>query len=84
MCFAIDTQAFSSFGLNQSEATIAGKVGVSEFALNGLSRGKSKPTFKSLLRAREFLKHQPKIRGGIPPVGYRPIAGNNPNWRRGK
>jgi transcriptional regulator with XRE-family HTH domain len=49
----------------ESEATIAAKIGVGRDALSEWLRGKSKPTFKSLLKIREFLKFQPKIRGGI-------------------
>ena len=67
-----------------SEETIAEDVGVSWDALNGWLRGKSKPTFKSLLKIREFLQRQPRPRGGIAPVGYTPIPGTNPNGRRGK
>jgi hypothetical protein len=40
-------------------------------------RGKSKPTFKSLLKLREFLGRQPKMVGGIEPLWYAPIRGNN-------
>jgi transcriptional regulator with XRE-family HTH domain len=53
----------------ESEATIAAKVGVSEYALNGWLSGKIKPRFESLLRVRAFLNRQPKTRGGIVP-GY--------------
>jgi hypothetical protein len=67
-----------------SEATIAAEIGVSWDALSGWLRGKSKPTFKSLLKVRQFLEHRPKIVGGIAPVGYAPLPGNNPNGRRGK
>ena len=68
----------------ESEAMIAADVGVSWDALSGWLRGKSKPTFKSLLKVREFLKRQRKSRGGTAPAGYVPLAGNNPNGRRGK
>jgi hypothetical protein len=68
----------------ESEAAIAADIGVSWDALNGWLRGESKPTFKSLLKVREFLERQPKIVGGTTPVGYAPLAGNNPNGRRGK
>jgi hypothetical protein len=67
-----------------SEETIAADIGVSWDALNGWLRGKSKPTFKSLLKVREFLERQPKRGGGIAPFGYVPLVGNNPNGRRGK
>jgi transcriptional regulator with XRE-family HTH domain len=68
----------------ESEATIAADMGVSWDALSGWLRGKSEPTFKSLLKVRQFLEHRPKIMGGIAPVGYVPLSGNNPNGRRGK
>ena len=68
----------------ESEATIAAEMGVSWDALSGWLRGNSKPTFKSLLKVRQFLERRPKIVGGIAPVGYGPLVGNNPNGRRGK
>ena len=67
----------------ESEATVAAELGVSEDAVSGWLRG-SKPTSKSLLKVREFLERQPKTGGGIAPVGYVPLVGNNPNGRRGK
>ena len=57
-----------------SEATIAAQIGVSWDALSGWLRGKSRPTFKSLLKVREFLKRQRKSRGGIAPAGYVPVS----------
>jgi len=45
--------------------------------------GRVKPTFRSLLKVREFLGRQVETRGGIAPIGYVPIRGNNPNGRRG-
>jgi hypothetical protein len=67
-----------------SEATIAVQIGADEGALNGWLAGKVKPTFQSLLKVRDFLERQAETRGGIAPVGYVPIRGNNPNGRRGK
>ena len=66
------------------ETTIAKQIGVNEGALNGWLAGKVKPTFQSLLKLRDFLGRQVETRGGIAPVGYVPIKGNNPNGRRGK
>ena len=43
-----------------SEATISAEMKVSWDALSGWLRGKSKPTFKSLLKVRQFLEHRPK------------------------
>ena len=45
--------------------------------------GRVKPTFRSLLKVREFLGRQVETRGGIAPIGYVPIRGNNPHGRRG-
>jgi hypothetical protein len=56
---------------------------VSSDALSGWLRGKSKPTLESLLKVRDFLSRQNQG-GGIVPVGYRPLPGNNPDGRRGK
>jgi hypothetical protein len=67
-----------------SEATIAKQIGADEGALNGWLAGKVKPTFQSLLKVREFLERQAERRGGIAPIGYVPIRGNNSNGRRGK
>ena len=67
-----------------SEAAIAAQIGADEGALNGWLAGKVKPTFQSLLKVRDFLERQVKRRGGIAPVGYVPVKGNNPNGRRGK
>ena len=67
-----------------SEATIAKQIGADEGALNGWLAGKVKPTFQSLLKVRDFLECQADTRGGIAPIGYVPIRGNNPNGRRGK
>jgi hypothetical protein len=67
-----------------SEATIAKQIGAHEGAQNGWLVGKVKPTFQSLLKVRDFLERQVKTRGGIAPIGYVPIRGNNPNGRRGK
>jgi hypothetical protein len=66
-----------------SEATIAAQIGADEGALNGWLAGKVKPTFQSLLKVRDFLERRLETRGGIAPVGYVPIRGNNPNGRRG-
>jgi hypothetical protein len=67
----------------ESETTIAEQIGVDGGALNGWLAGKVKPTFQSLLKIRDFLERQVETRGGIAPVGYVPIKGNNPNGRRG-
>lgn len=67
-----------------SEATIAAQIGADEGALNGWLAGKVKPTFQSLLKVRDFLERHVETGGGIAPVGYMPIRGNNPNGRRGK
>jgi hypothetical protein len=67
-----------------SEATIAAKIGPDAGALNGWLAGKVKPTFQSLLKVQYFLERQVETRGGIVPIGYAPIRGNNPNGRRGK
>jgi hypothetical protein len=67
-----------------SETTIAKEIGVDGGALNGWLAGKVKPTFQSLLKVREFLERQAETRGGIAPIGYTPLRGNNPNRRRGK
>jgi len=67
----------------ESETTIAKQIGVDGGTLNGWLAGKVKPTFQSLLRVREFLERQAETRGGIAPIGYVPIRGNNPNGRRG-
>ena len=67
-----------------SEATIAAKMGADEGALNGWLAGKVKPTFQSLLKVQYFLECHVETRGGIAPIGYAPIRGNNPNGRRGK
>ena len=67
-----------------SEATIAKQIGTDEGTLSGWLAGKVKPTFRSLLKVRDFLERQVETRGGIAPVGYVPIRGNNPNGRRGK
>jgi hypothetical protein len=67
-----------------SEATIAKQIGADEGTLNGWLAGRVRPTFQSLLKIRDFLERQVKIRGGIAPTGYVPIRGNNPNGRRGK
>jgi hypothetical protein len=67
-----------------SEARIAAQIGADEGALNGWLAGKVKPTFQSLLKVRDFLERQVGTRGGIAPIGYAPIKGNNPNGRRGK
>jgi hypothetical protein len=68
----------------ESETTIAKQIGVDGGALNGWLAGEVKPTPQSLLKVRDFLEHQVETRGGIAPVGYVPIRGNNPNGRRGK
>ena len=68
----------------ESEASIAAELGVSWDALSGWLRGKTKPTFESLLKLRDFLSRQSQGGGGIVPVGYRPLPGNNPDGRRGK
>jgi hypothetical protein len=68
----------------ESEASIVAELGVSWDALNGWLRGKSKPTFESLLKLRDFLSRQNQGGGGIVLVGYRPLPGNNPDGRRGK
>jgi hypothetical protein len=68
----------------ESETTIAKQIGVDGGALNGWLAGEVKPTLQSLLKVRDFLEHQVETRGGIAPVGYVPIRGNNPNGRRGK
>jgi hypothetical protein len=68
----------------ESEASIAAELGVSWDALSGWLRGKTKPTFESLLKLRDFLSRQNQGGGGIVPLGYRPLPGNNPNGRRGK
>jgi transcriptional regulator with XRE-family HTH domain len=68
----------------ESEAKIAAKVGVSEDTSNGWLRGKSRPTFRSLIKVRKFLEGQPKTGAEIAPVGDVPLVGNNPNGRRGK
>jgi hypothetical protein len=57
---------------------------VSWDALSGWLRGKTKPTFESLLKLRDFLSRQNQGAGGIVPLGYRPLPGNNPDGRRGK
>jgi hypothetical protein len=67
----------------ESETTIAKQIGVDGGALSGWLVGKVKPTFQSLLKVREFLERQAETRGGIAPIGYVPIRGNNPNGRRG-
>jgi hypothetical protein len=67
-----------------SEAAIAKQIGVDEGSLNGWLAGKVKPTLQSLVKVREFLERQVETRGGIAPIGYVPIRGNNPNGRRGK
>ena len=68
----------------ESEASIAAEVGVNWDALSGWLRGKSKPTFELLLKVRDFLSRQNQAGGGLVPVGYRPLVGNNPDGRRGK
>ena len=68
----------------ESEASIAAELGVSWDALSGWLRGKTKPTFESLLKLQDFLSRQSQGGGGIVPVGYRPLPGNNPDGRRGK
>jgi hypothetical protein len=67
-----------------SEARIAAEMGVSWDALSGWLRGKTKPTFESLLKVRAFLERQPKMPRGVAPVGYVPLPSTNPNGRRGK
>jgi hypothetical protein len=67
-----------------SEAAIAAQIGAGEGALNGWLTGKVEPTFQSFLKIRDFLERQMERRGGIAPIGYVPIRGNNPNGRRGK
>jgi transcriptional regulator with XRE-family HTH domain len=67
-----------------SEATIAAEIGADEGTLNRWLPGKVKPTFQSLLKVGDFLERQAETRGGIAPVGYVPLRGNNPNGRRGK
>ena len=67
----------------ESETTIAAQIGVDEGSLNRWLAGRVKPTFRSLLKVREFLGRQVETRGGIAPIGYVPIRGNNPNGRRG-
>ena len=67
-----------------SETTIAAQIGVDEGSLNGWLAGKVKPTSQSLLKVRDFLERQVETRGGIAPIGYLPMRGNNPNGRRGK
>jgi hypothetical protein len=64
--------------------TIAAQIGAGEGALNGWLAGKVKPTFQSLLKVRDFLSVKVETPGGIAPIGYAPIRGNNPNGRRGK
>jgi hypothetical protein len=64
--------------------SVGNDIGVDEGALNRWLAGKVKPTFQSLLKVRDFLERQVETRGGIEPVGYAPIRGNNPNGRRGK
>ena len=67
-----------------SEARIAAEMGVSWDALSGWLRGKTKPTFESLLKVRAFLERQPKMPRGVAPVGYVPLPSTTPNGRRGK
>jgi hypothetical protein len=67
-----------------NEARIAARIGADEGALNGWLAGKVKPTFQSLLKVRDFLESQAETGGGIAPIGYVPIRGNNPDGRRGK
>jgi hypothetical protein len=67
-----------------SDATIAKQIGANEEALTGWLAGKVKPTFQSLLKIRDFLECQVETRGGVAPIGYVPIRGNNTNGRRGK
>jgi hypothetical protein len=67
-----------------SEATIAAEMGVSWDPLSGWLRGKSKPTFKSLLKVRQFLEHRLKIVGGIAPVGYASLPGTTRMGGEGK
>jgi hypothetical protein len=67
-----------------SEATIASQIGAGEGALGGWVAGKIKPSFQSLLKVWDFLERQVETQGGIAPVGYVPMRGNNPNGRRGK
>ena len=68
----------------ESEASIAAELGVSWDALSGWLRGKSKPTFESLLKVRDFLSRQNQGGGGIVPVGYRPLPGEQSGWTAGK
>jgi hypothetical protein len=68
----------------ESKMTIAKQIGLNGGALNGWLAGKVKPTFQSLLKIREFLERPVETRGGIAPIGYVPMKGNNPNGRRGK
>ena len=67
-----------------SEARIAKQIAADEGGLNAWLAGKVKPTFQSLLKVRDFLERQVETGGGIAPIGYVPIRGNNPNGRRGK
>ena len=67
-----------------SEVTIAMQIGTDEGTLNGWLAGKVKATFQSLLKVRDFLERQVETGGGIAPVGYVRLRGNNPNGRRGK
>jgi len=68
----------------EREASIAAELGVSWDASSGWLRRKSKPTFESLLKLQDFLSRQNQGGGGIVPIGYRPLPGNNPDGRRGK
>ena len=67
-----------------SEAAIAAQIRAGEGALSGWLTGKVKPTFQSLLKVRDFLVRQVEMQGGIAPVGYVPIRGNNPNGKGGR
>jgi hypothetical protein len=59
-----------------------GSSEIQSISLNCWLAGKVKPTFQSLLKVRDFLERQVQIRGGIAPIGYVPIRGNNPNGRK--
>jgi hypothetical protein len=64
----------------ESEAGIAADLGVSWDASSGWLRGKSKPTFESLLKVRDFLSHQNQGGGGIVPAD----TGEQSGWPAGK
>jgi hypothetical protein len=49
--------------------TIAKQIGVDRGALNFWLTGKVRPTFRPVLKIRDFLEHQVESRGGIAPVG---------------